>query len=131
MTRYRETMTEAGYDEAAIARNVADTWVWRNVCVAKTDAEAERLALPAFEAMIEFRQAMRMRIYREQGVRLKQDQAGPARAQAAHALLCGSPETVRNALAEIDDIGVGGLIVQFRIGPLSHEATERSVRPVS
>ena len=48
MDRYRATMRESGFDEATVARNVADTWVWRNVFVAPTDAEAERLARPAF-----------------------------------------------------------------------------------
>jgi alkanesulfonate monooxygenase SsuD/methylene tetrahydromethanopterin reductase-like flavin-dependent oxidoreductase (luciferase family) len=45
LLRYRETMRDCGFDEAAIARNVAQTWVWRNIFVAETDAEAERLAL--------------------------------------------------------------------------------------
>ena len=46
MDLYRKTMRESGFDDAAIARNVDDTWVWRNIFVAETDAEAERLALP-------------------------------------------------------------------------------------
>ena len=71
MDRYRATMRESGFDEATVARNVADTWVWRNVFVAPTDAEAERLARPAFQAQSEFRQAMRKRVYEEQGVLLK------------------------------------------------------------
>ena len=33
-----------------VARNVEQCWVWRNVVVAETDAEAERIAIPAFEA---------------------------------------------------------------------------------
>ena len=49
LLRYRETMRDCGFDEGVIARNVAQTWVWRNIFVAETDAEAERLALPAFQ----------------------------------------------------------------------------------
>ncbi len=35
MDLYRKTMRESGFDEAAIARNVDDTWVWRNIFVAR------------------------------------------------------------------------------------------------
>ena len=50
-----------------MARNVEQCWVWRNVFVAETDAEAERIAVPAFEAMHEQRTAMRERVYRGAG----------------------------------------------------------------
>src|SRR5579862_1120309 len=36
---YRETMHEAGHDEAAIAAKLEASWVWRNVFVAASDAE--------------------------------------------------------------------------------------------
>ena len=68
MDLYRRTLRELGRDDAAIARNVEQCWVWRNVFVAETDAEAERVALPAFEAMHEHRTAMRKRVYEDQGV---------------------------------------------------------------
>jgi len=128
MDRYRQTMRECGFDEATIAQNVSDTWIWRNVYVAETDAEARRVALPAFEAQAEFRRAMRTRIYQEQGVSLRPETGPAARNEAEHALLCGSPATVAEAIAEIDQIGVGGLILVFRIGPMSYEATEQSIR---
>jgi alkanesulfonate monooxygenase SsuD/methylene tetrahydromethanopterin reductase-like flavin-dependent oxidoreductase (luciferase family) len=125
---YRRTMREGGFDEAAVARNLADTWVWRNVFVAETDAEAERLALPAFEAQAAFRQAMRRRIYEEQGILLKPELTPAARSDPRHALLCGSPATVAEAIAEIDAIGVGGLILVFRLGPMTAEVAEGSLR---
>jgi len=128
MDRYRATMRAAGFDEAAVARNVADTWVWRNVFVASTDAEAERLARPAFHAQTEFRQAMRKRIFEEQGALLKPETSPAARNVPEHSLLCGSPATVARAIAEIDAIGVGGLILAFRIGPMPWEVAERSIR---
>ena len=128
MDLYRRTMRECGFDDAAIARNVGDTWVWRNVFVAETDAEAERLAVPAFEAQAAFRQAMRRRIYEEQGVLLKPELAPAARSDPRHALLCGSPATVADAIAELDAIGVGGLILVFRLGPMSADVAEASLR---
>lgn len=130
MDLYRKTMREAGHDEAAIARNIERCWIWRNVCVADTDAEAERIALPAFHAMQQHRAALRERIYREQGVRIEVSSPSPlapARVDPRHALICGSPATVAEAFAEIDKIGVGGVIMQFRLGPMAHEDAARSL----
>jgi alkanesulfonate monooxygenase SsuD/methylene tetrahydromethanopterin reductase-like flavin-dependent oxidoreductase (luciferase family) len=128
MDLYRKTMRESGFDEAAIARNVDDTWVWRNIFVAETDAEAQRLALPAWETQQEFRQAMRKKVYQEQGLLLEQEKEPAARNQVQHSILCGSPATVSEAIAEIDRIGVGGLILVFRIGPMPAEVANNSIR---
>ena len=130
MDLYRKTMREAGHDDAAIARNIEQCWIWRNVCVAETDAEAERIAVPAFHAMQQQRAALRERIYREQGVRIEvtsPSPLAPARVDPRHALIYGSPATVAEAFAEIDKIGVGGVIMQFRLGPMAHEDATRSL----
>ncbi len=128
MDLYRATMRESGFDEATVARNVDDTWVWRNIFVAETDAEARRLALPAWEAQQAFRQAMRNKVNQEQGIVLKQESQPAARDQVQHSILCGSPATVSEAIAEIDRIGVGGLILVFRIGPMPAEVANNSIR---
>src|SRR5687768_7132144 len=104
MDLYRKTMREAGHDEATVARCVEDTWIWRNVFVADTDAEAERLAMPAFETQQAFRQEMRKKVYEEQGLLLKQEAGPVARNDARHSMICGSPATVAQAIAEIDSI---------------------------
>ncbi|MBC7781741.1 MAG: LLM class flavin-dependent oxidoreductase [Proteobacteria bacterium] len=128
MDLYRSTMRESGFDEAAVSRSVDDSWVWRNIFVGETDAEAERLALPAFETQQEFRQAMRRRVYEEQGLLLKQETAPAARNDVRHSMVCGSPATVAEELAKIDAIGVGGLILVFRIGPMPYEVAEHSIK---
>jgi alkanesulfonate monooxygenase SsuD/methylene tetrahydromethanopterin reductase-like flavin-dependent oxidoreductase (luciferase family) len=128
MDLYRTTMREAGFDEHAVARNVGNTWVWRNIFVAETDAEAKRLALPAWETQQEFRQAMRKKVYEDQGLLLKMDAEPAARNQVQHSILCGSPDTVCEAIAEIDRIGVGGLILVFRLGPMPAGVAEESIR---
>jgi alkanesulfonate monooxygenase SsuD/methylene tetrahydromethanopterin reductase-like flavin-dependent oxidoreductase (luciferase family) len=125
---YRTTMRESGFDEETVARNVDETWVWRNIFVAETDAEAQRLALPAWEKQQEFRSAMRRKVNQEQGVVLKQESVPAARDQVQHSILCGSPGTVSEAIAEIDKIGVGGLILVFRIGPMPAEVANNSIR---
>jgi alkanesulfonate monooxygenase SsuD/methylene tetrahydromethanopterin reductase-like flavin-dependent oxidoreductase (luciferase family) len=128
MDLYRKTMRESGFDEETVARNIDDTWVWRNIFVGETDAEAERLARGAWETQQEFRTAMRKRVYEEQGLLLKQESGPAARNQVQHSLLCGSPDTVAEAIAEIDRIGVGGLILVFRLGPMPHEVAASSIR---
>jgi alkanesulfonate monooxygenase SsuD/methylene tetrahydromethanopterin reductase-like flavin-dependent oxidoreductase (luciferase family) len=131
MDLYRSTLREQGCDEAMVARNVEQCWVWRNVFVAETDAEAARIAIPAFEAMHEHRTAMRRRVHQEQGVSIVPMPA-PGTAPAArlvieHSLIYGSPATVAEALAKVDAIGVGGVIMQFRLGPMTYDDVAQSL----
>ncbi len=128
MDLYRKTLRESGCDDAAVARNVDNTWIWRNIFVGETDAEAERIALPAWKTQQEFREVMRKKVYAEQGLMLKAEPVTPARNQKQHSILCGSPDTVAEAIAEIDKIGVGGLIMVFRIGPMPYEVAANSIK---
>jgi alkanesulfonate monooxygenase SsuD/methylene tetrahydromethanopterin reductase-like flavin-dependent oxidoreductase (luciferase family) len=127
---YRQTMREAGYDDEMVARNLVNCWVWRNVFVADTDAEAERLGIPAFQTMVESRAAMRNRIYRETGMRIEVPSGDlpSARASIEDGFICGSPARVAEAIAEIDALGVGGVIATFRLGPMPHEAATSSLK---
>ena len=131
MELYRQTLREIGMDEAAVAANVEQCWVWRNVFVAETDAEAERIAVPAFEAMHTHRSAMRERVYREQGVSIvpmpPPGTAPAARMVVEHSLIYGSPATVAEKLAQVAAIGVGGAIMQFRLGPMAYDDVAQSL----
>lgn len=127
-TLYRETMAEAGYDEATIAQTMAQCWAWRNVVVAETDAEAEAIGVPAFRAMRENLNAARQRLNRPDEQRPTPPGAMAARDSLEHGLIYGSPTTVCERLAALQDIGLGGLILHFRLGPMSWEATEQSLR---
>jgi alkanesulfonate monooxygenase SsuD/methylene tetrahydromethanopterin reductase-like flavin-dependent oxidoreductase (luciferase family) len=128
LAAYRATLAEAGFDAAHIAHCLNESWVWRNVVVAETDEEARRIALPAFEAMQAQRKAMREKIYAEQGVIMKKETAPPARTNPEYALICGAPATVAARMAEIEATGVGGVICSFRLGPMSAEQTNTSIR---
>jgi alkanesulfonate monooxygenase SsuD/methylene tetrahydromethanopterin reductase-like flavin-dependent oxidoreductase (luciferase family) len=127
---YREAMAEAGFDDDRIARNLGECWVWRNVFVAETDAEAERVGILAFEAMAASRAELRNRIYRETGLRIEvpAGELPSTRASTEHGFICGSPARVAEAIAEIDELGVGGVILTFRLGPLPHRAAADSLR---
>jgi alkanesulfonate monooxygenase SsuD/methylene tetrahydromethanopterin reductase-like flavin-dependent oxidoreductase (luciferase family) len=126
---YRKTMREAGFDEAAITRNVEACWVWRNVFVAESDAEAARIGVPAFQAMVESRAALRNRIYRETGMRIEVPATDlpSARASTERGFIHGSPARVAEAIADIAALGIGGVIATFRLGPLPHEAATGSL----
>jgi alkanesulfonate monooxygenase SsuD/methylene tetrahydromethanopterin reductase-like flavin-dependent oxidoreductase (luciferase family) len=132
MALYRETLRAIGLNETTIAAKVDECWVWRNVHVAETDAEAERIAVPAFVAMHEHRVAMRNRIYAEQKASIlpmpPPGAAPPAHASVEHGLVYGSPATVAEKLAPLKATGVGGLIVQFRLGPMTYEQTAASLQ---
>jgi len=131
MDLYRRALREIGSDDATIAAKTDECWVWRNVYVAETDAEAERIAVPAFVAMHEHRVAMRNRIYAEQKASIQPmpppGSAPPAHASVEHALVGGSPATVAEKLAPLQATGVGGLIMQFRLGPMNYEQTASSL----
>ena len=125
---WRAAARDAGVPDGEQARSLDQSWVWRNVCVAETDAEAERIGLPAFTAMQEHRAAMRQRILREQGATMVEAGAKPpARIDPRHALICGSPATVAERIAELEATGVGGVILAFRLGPMSYEHTAQSL----
>ena len=128
---YRRTLREAGFDEDRIAACLRQCWVWRNILVAETDAEAERLGVPAFQAMVEGRAELRNRIYRDTGLRIEvpASELPSARGTVEHGFIHGSPASVAAAIAEIDALGIGGVIATFRLGPLPHE-TARQSQPV-
>ena len=132
MALFCETMRGLGMNEAEVAAKAYECWVWRNVYVAETDAEAERIAVPAFVQMHEHRVAMRKRIYAEQGASIlpmpAEGAAAPAHASVEHALVYGSAATVAEKLAPLKATGVGGLIMQFRLGPMSYEQTAASLQ---
>jgi alkanesulfonate monooxygenase SsuD/methylene tetrahydromethanopterin reductase-like flavin-dependent oxidoreductase (luciferase family) len=44
-----------------------------------------------------------------------------------HSLIYGSPATVTEKLAEVAEIGVGGAILQFRLGPMSFDDVAQSL----
>jgi alkanesulfonate monooxygenase SsuD/methylene tetrahydromethanopterin reductase-like flavin-dependent oxidoreductase (luciferase family) len=129
---YRKTLRAHGCDDAKVARLIDECWVWRNVFVAETDAEAGRIGVPLFKQMQEQRTAMRERVFREQGVRLQSTVPGPtapaARTVVEHGLIYGSPATVAEQLAAIDAIGVGGLIATFRLGPMPYDVVANSLK---
>ena len=57
-----------------------------------------------------------------------EERVPPPRAQVESALIHGSPATVAAKMAEIDRMGVGGVICSFRLGPMPAEVANESIR---
>jgi alkanesulfonate monooxygenase SsuD/methylene tetrahydromethanopterin reductase-like flavin-dependent oxidoreductase (luciferase family) len=126
---YRDTLRDMGWDEERIARNLEECWVWRNVFVAETDAEAERVGVAAFRAMTAARAEMRNRIWHETGMRIAvpESELPDARGNLNEGVICGAPATVAEKIAEIAALGIGGVILTFRLGPLPHDKAAESL----
>ena len=129
MDQYRAAMSEAGHDDATVARNVADSWVWRNIFVADTDAEAEAVGVPYFREMRVFLQQNRDRMNTASELEAQTSRiVGSARDSLEHGLIYGSPETVCERLKNLNDIGVGGVIIHFRLGAMPYDAAAHSLK---
>ena len=125
---YRQTMRDAGFDEAAVVKNLAASWVWRNFYVAGSDEEAARVGIPTFETMTRMRAEMR-NSYAERGQRIvvpKNDLPG-ARTARGEGLIHGTPARVAEDVAALDRLGIGGIIGTFRLGPMPHAVAAESL----
>ena len=67
---YRQTMRDAGFGEAAVAKNLAASWVWRNFYVAETRRRGRANRCPRFRDDDRGRAEMRNRIFAETGARI-------------------------------------------------------------
>src|ERR1700722_12566654 len=125
---YRQTMRESGHADAAIAGNLAASWVWRNFYVAESDEAAARVGVPAFETMTRARAEMRNH-YAERGQRIAvpQHDLPGARTGRGDGLIHGAPARVAEDVAALDRLGIGGIIGTFRLGPMPHEVAAESL----
>ena len=133
---YRETMEEAGFDEAAIEANLDQIWVWREMHLAETDDEAFDEFLPAYQnayaTMEEFRNRLNPAEYPmdRQTPPLSRTGYGDAPDPSANENLIGSPRRVAEQLAQLRDGGVRNLMLTNR-GLMSAEQTTRSMKLLS
>jgi alkanesulfonate monooxygenase SsuD/methylene tetrahydromethanopterin reductase-like flavin-dependent oxidoreductase (luciferase family) len=72
--------------------------------------------------MIGHRKVMRDQVGRARGVELS-----PHLAPGLNGFLYGAPATVAAELAELADIGIGGALMQFRLGAMPFETAAASI----
>ena len=71
---------------------------------------------------------MRKRTLAEHGLQMLKEEKPAARNRIEDALIAGAPATVAEKVAKIDSLGVGGLIMSFRMGPMAHDVATNSLR---
>lgn len=125
---YRRALGESGLDEAGVRRVLSDCRVWRNIYVADTDAEAAALAKRVHEASRAHIDRTRLRLNTaEETASVKTDLSDP-RFEVENSMIYGSPAAVAERVARLGEMGIGGLILHFRVGPMSWADNERSLR---
>ncbi len=130
---YRDTMAEAGFDEDAIESNLEQIWVWREIHVAETDAQAMDEFLPANLAAYTTIQGYRERWNPKefpmsyQPPPIQKDSYGERPDPDAPENLVGSPRRVAEQLDEMRRLGIRNLMLTNR-GLMSAEATHRSIK---
>jgi alkanesulfonate monooxygenase SsuD/methylene tetrahydromethanopterin reductase-like flavin-dependent oxidoreductase (luciferase family) len=81
----------------------------------------------AFAAMVEHRSAMRRRVMAAEGEVLPGVPAEILPGAVPEGLMCGSPASVAAKVSHLAALGVGGLILQFRLGPMRVELAQESL----
>ena len=125
---YRATMRESGFDDEFVARAMDESWIWRNIYVAETDSEAESLASRVHRASRRHIDETRLRLNTAEEMASVSTGLADPRFRVENSMIFGSPDTVVKRIETLQRIGVGGLILQFRVGPMSWEDNERSMR---
>ena len=129
MNQYRETMSASGHSDETVAKNVEDSWVWRNIFVAETDAEAEKLGVPYFQEMRAYLQTNRDRMNTTEELSAQASGVvGSARNSLEHGVIFGSPDTVSERIQKAYETGVGGVIIHFRLGSMPYEVSANSLK---
>ena len=129
LRQYQTTMSEAGHSDETVAQSMADSWVWRNIFVADTDAEAEKLGIPYFREMRAYLQTNRDKMNTTAELQAQATGAvGAARNSLEHGVIVGSPETVSERLQAVNDSGVGGIIIHFRLGAMPYDLNSHSMK---
>ena len=125
---YRSTMSDAGFTDNEISEATSKCWIWFNGVVAETDAEAAEIARPANADSLKHVTGGRERMNtKEEQAEVEAIYAG-SDAGPEDDLVYGEPETVSETVAALMDAGAGGIMIQFRIGDMSWEAMESSMR---
>jgi alkanesulfonate monooxygenase SsuD/methylene tetrahydromethanopterin reductase-like flavin-dependent oxidoreductase (luciferase family) len=117
VTLIRTTMREAGYDEARIATTLDQSWMWKNVVIGDTDAEAEEITACAFRDTLAYYDLLRLPSGFVEAFR-KLGRVPPG-------YVFGTPNTVLVKLRESGEISVGGVIMRFRQGVMPHERAQQ------
>ncbi len=133
---YRDTMAEAGFDDQRIEANLDQVWVWREMHLAPTDAEALNEFLPA-----QYQAFSKIQDYRtrwnpaEYPMERQVPPLGPEGYAAtpdpdAPENIIGGPQRVAEQLSQMREAGIRNLMLTNR-GLMSPEKTRESLHLLS
>ena len=125
---YQDSMRDSGYDEAHVKWAMENSWIWRNMYVAESDADAERLATQVHVAGRRHIDETRLKLNTAEEMASVSTGLADPRFRVENSMIFGSPDTVAKRIERLQEIGIGGLILQFRVGPMSWEDNEASLR---
>ncbi len=130
---YRDTMEEAGFDDAAIERNLDQVWVWREMHLADTDEQALEEFLPAQHEAFTNMERYRTRwnppdfpMDRQTPPMGREGYAASPDPDASENVI-GSPRRVAEQLTQMRDAGIRNLMLTNR-GLMSPEKTTKSLK---
>jgi alkanesulfonate monooxygenase SsuD/methylene tetrahydromethanopterin reductase-like flavin-dependent oxidoreductase (luciferase family) len=135
---YRTGLEEGGHDEATRERLLDQSALWRNVYVADSDAQAEEelaeLLTQTREHMMHVRKSLNPSDFVIDPATLNawtdpdvSHSEGVAMAMETGSIF-GTPERVREQVAELRDAGVRHLLCQTGFGDMAHERVMTSIR---
>ncbi|MCE2457352.1 MAG: LLM class flavin-dependent oxidoreductase [Dehalococcoidia bacterium] len=125
---YQDSMRDSGYDEAHVKWAMENSWIWRNMYVAENDADAERVATRVHVAGRTHINETRLKLNTAEEMSSVSTGLADPRFRVENSMIFGSPDTVAKRIERLQGIGIGGLILQFRVGPMSWEDNEASLR---
>ena len=126
LRKYRDALSEAGYDEPEAGRIYDQVWVTKNIVVASSLDEAAEIAEYGFRREMEHGQEVRRRYNPEGG---ETTTAALLAGQSfEETSIVGAPRQVADHLAALRDLGVPNLMLKFNIGEMTVDHVERSMR---
>lgn len=117
---FREGMAEAGFGKEAIAEALRQSWVMRQTVIADTDKTAMEEGLGYYKSMQAYRSAQSPG-YRDMVM-------GDSARELPRGLVIGAPDTVRAQFVELARLGIGGVAIRLRVGPMPADFSRNALR---
>ncbi len=127
LNEYKNIMKQNNFDSEYISSAMDNSWIWRNIVVSDSDENAESIARNSFVNMQKHISGSRNNLNtQDENNSIKQAVDDP-RNTLEHAVIFGSPDTVKRKILELNDLGIGGIIANFRLGDMSFVDHKKSL----
>ena len=125
---YHDTMLAADFTEDAVEQAQDESWAQRALYLAESDQEALEVATEALGRYQAHLLEARIK-YNPGGVPPRPPGQAPLASEIVDiAFLAGTPRRVAEQIAELKDVGVRNLLLNFNVGQMPPDQVERSLR---